>query len=182
MAGRAVQNAIAICLIVLHFTGTKHEQRCVEGGNGGEGLPVRVVSYVAVFLIGALGVYLLLAVGALDEIDGLPGPYAEPELSLPTYLSFVGVLLTTVTAVLAAVAIGIGIVAFYTFTGLKAEAQLIAESTASSTASTTAKAVADEALAEVKIREIVLELYATAKKNIEQEEKWGEDPDANQER
>jgi hypothetical protein len=139
---------------------------------------VRVVSYVVVFLIGALGVYLLFAVGALDSIDGKPGAYAEPELSLPTYLSFVGVMLTTVTAVLAAVAIGIGIVAFYTYTGLKTEAKLIAEVTASSTA----KAVADEALAEVKIKAIVLELYATAQKNIEQKEKWGEDPDANQER
>jgi len=157
---------------------TKQEQVCVPGSDGGEGLPVRAVSYVAVFLVGALGVYLLLAVGVLDGLDGTPGTYSEPELSLPTYLSFVGVMLTTVTAVLAAVAIGIGIVAFYTYTGLKAEAQLIAESTAS----TTAKAVASEALAEVKIKAMVDGLYLKAEKDREQEKEWGRDPDADQER
>ncbi len=135
---------------------------------------MRAVSYVAVFLVGALGVYLLLAVGVLDGLDGTPGTYSEPELSLPTYLSFVGVMLTTVTAVLAAVAIGIGIVAFYTYTGLKAEAQLIAESTA--------KAVASEALAEVKIKAMVDGLYLKAEKDREQEKEWGKDPDVDQER
>lgn len=139
---------------------------------------MRVVSYVVVFLIGALGVYLLFAVGALDGIDGKPGPYVEPELSLPTYLSFIGVMLTTVTVVLAAVAIGIGIVAFYTYTGLKAEAQV----RATETARTTAQSIADEALAEVKIKAMVFELYAKAEKDREQREEWGEDPDANQER
>jgi hypothetical protein len=159
---------------VIYLIRTKQEQICVRGSDGSEGLPVRAVSYVAVFLVGALGVYLLLAVGVLDGLDGTPGTYSEPELSLPTYLSFVGVMLTTVTAVLAAVAIGIGIVAFYTYTGLKAEAQLIAESTA--------KAVASEALAEVKIKAMVDGLYLKAEKDREQEKEWGKDPDVDQER
>jgi hypothetical protein len=143
---------------------------------------LRAISYVATLLIGALGVYLMFAVGALDGIDGRPGTYSEPELSLPTYLSFIAVMLTTVTVVLAAVAIGIGIVAYYTYTGLKQEAKHIATSTALETAGLTAKSVADEALAEVKIKAMVLELYAKAEKDREQKEEWGEEPDENQDR
>lgn len=121
---------------------------------------------------------MLFAVGALDGVDGKPGPYAEPELSLPTYLSFISVMLTTVTVVLAAVAIGIGIVAFYTYGGLKDEAKAIARTNAEAIA----KSVSSEALAEVKIRQMVFELYAKAEKDRQQQEEWGEDPDANQDR
>ncbi len=139
---------------------------------------MRAISYISVLLIGALSVYLLFAVGALDGVDGKPGPYAEPELSLPTYLSFISVMLTTVTVVLAAVAIGIGIVAFYTYGGLKDEAKAIARTNAEAIA----KSVSSEALAEVKIRQMVFELYAKAEKDRQQQEEWGEDPDANQDR
>lgn len=91
---------------------------------------MRVVVLIAVFLGGIVTCYLLLSLGVVDTIDGLPGSQSAPELSLPTYMSFVGVMMTSVTAVLAAVAIGIGVVAAYTFREIKDEARKVAAKTA----------------------------------------------------
>ena len=137
---------------------------------------MKAVSYLAVFVGGLVVCFLLVSLGVVDKVDGIPGTQEEPMLSLPTYLSFLSVMMTAMTAVLAAVAIGIGVVAFYTFPGLKAEARSVAEKTT--------KLVAAEALSEIKIKEMVLELYAKAEKDRQQADEWGKDPDAeiNQER
>lgn len=91
---------------------------------------MKVVLLFAAFVLGVIVCYLLMSLGVVDYLDGLPGTQEEPTLSLPTYLSFLSVMMTAVTAVLAAVAIGIGVVAAYTFREIKNEAQKIADATA----------------------------------------------------
>jgi hypothetical protein len=83
---------------------------------------MKVVVYIAVFIGGVVVTYLLVSMGVVDAIDGIPGTREEPALALPTYLGFVSAMMTAVTAVLASVAIGIGIVAAYTFREIKDEA------------------------------------------------------------
>jgi ABC-type siderophore export system fused ATPase/permease subunit len=75
---------------------------------------MKVVGYVAVFFGGLVFCYLLLSLGVVDIVDGVPGTLEEPALSLSTYLGFISAMMTAVTAVLAAVAIGIGVVAAFT--------------------------------------------------------------------
>ncbi|OWY13517.1 hypothetical protein B6V73_17160 [Thioclava sp. JM3] len=87
---------------------------------------MKVVGYIACAIGGVVLCYLLLSLGVLDVVDGVPGTMQEPAISMPTYLGFISVMMTAVTAVLAAVAIGIGVVAFFTFGGIKDEAQKIA--------------------------------------------------------
>jgi len=135
---------------------------------------MRLVGYAATFIGGLIASYLLLSLGVVDAADGLPGTLEEPALSLPTYLNFVSVMMTSVTVVLAALAIGIGIIAAYTFREIKDEAQ--------KTASATAKDVADDALSEVKVRQMVFELYAKAEKERETQAEWGVDPSDTEER
>ena len=72
------------------------------------------VAFLAGLIGGAVTCYLFISIGIVDRVDGIPGTEEEPVLSLPTYLSFVSVMLTAVTVVLTAVAIGIGVVAAYT--------------------------------------------------------------------
>lgn len=83
---------------------------------------MKVVGYVSVFIAGLVSCYLLFSLGVVDRVDGIPGTLEEPALSIPTYLSFVSVMMTAVTVVLAAVAIGIGIVAAYTFQKIESKA------------------------------------------------------------
>ena len=90
---------------------------------------MKAVGYIACMAGGAILCYLLISLGVVDVLDGVPGSLEEPALSLPTYLSFVSAMMTAVTVVLAALAIGIGVVAFFTFSGLKDEAQKIASQT-----------------------------------------------------
>ena len=94
---------------------------------------MKLVGYVAVFVGGAVLCYILVSLGVVDAVDGMPGTQKEPAIALPTYLTFMSAMMTAVTAVLAAVAIGIGIVAAYTFREIKREAQNIASKTASDT-------------------------------------------------
>ena len=122
---------------------------------------MKVVLLFAAFVLGVIVCYLLMSLGVVDYLDGLPGTQQEPALSLPTYLSFLSVMMTAVTAVLAAVAIGIGVVAAYTFREIKNEAQ-----------KTTDAVVADR-LSEVKVKDMVFDLYAKAEK--ERAEEWDED-------
>jgi hypothetical protein len=84
---------------------------------------MRAAVYIGFFIGGGVVVYLLVSLGVVDAIDGIPGTLEEPAIALPTYLSFVSVMMTAVTAVLAAVAIGIGVVAAYTFREIKDEAK-----------------------------------------------------------
>lgn len=87
---------------------------------------MRAVGYVACFIFGAVLCYLLFSIGVFDAVDGVPRTLQEPAIAMPTYLGFISAMMTAVTAVLAAVAIGIGVVAFFTFSGIKNEAQKIA--------------------------------------------------------
>jgi len=84
---------------------------------------MKIVGYIAFFIGGLVVCYLLISMGVVDSIDGIPGTQEEPAIALPTYLGFVSVMMTAVTAVLAAIAIGIGIVAAYTFREIKDDAQ-----------------------------------------------------------
>lgn len=88
---------------------------------------MKTASYIAAFVGGAVVCYLLLSLGVVDRVDGIPGAQEEPTLSLPTYLSFLSVMLTAVTTVLGALAIGIGVVAAYTFREMRADAQRAVE-------------------------------------------------------
>ena len=88
---------------------------------------MKVAGYVATFIGGVIVCYLLLSLGVVDRLDGIPGTQEEPALSLPTYLSFVSVMMTAVTVVLAAIAIFIGIVAAYTFRELSEKAENAAQ-------------------------------------------------------
>ena len=83
---------------------------------------MKTIGYIAVFIGGVVSCFLLVSLGVVDKVDTIPGTQEEPILSLPTYLSFLSVMLTAVTAVLAALAIGIGVIAAYTFSGIKDEA------------------------------------------------------------
>lgn len=83
---------------------------------------MRIASWIAFFVGGLVACYLLISLGVVDRLDGIPGTQVEPSISLPTYLSFISVMLTAVTVVLAAVGIGVGVVAAYTFQRLEARA------------------------------------------------------------
>lgn len=88
---------------------------------------------------GGAAVFLLFHLGVMDFANNVPGVEQEPNFTLPTYLSFIGVMLTAVTVVLAAVAIGIGVVAAFTVRELKESAnETVSE----------AKTIASEAKAE----------------------------------
>jgi NhaP-type Na+/H+ or K+/H+ antiporter len=83
---------------------------------------MKAVGYIACIVGGVVLGYLLLSLGVVDAVDGVPGTLQEPAIAMPTYLGFMSAMMTAVTAVLAAVAIGIGIVAAYTFREIKDEA------------------------------------------------------------
>ena len=104
---------------------------------------MKVAGYFATFLGGVLVCYLLLSLGVVDKVDGIPGTQEEPALSLPTYLSFVSVMMTAVTAVLAAIAVLIGFVAVFTFKELSERAEKAAEKAAEKKAD---EALSDEVI------------------------------------
>jgi uncharacterized membrane protein YccC len=133
---------------------------------------MRILGYLVVFLGGLVTCYLLFSMGVVAKMNGIPNTQQEPMLLLPTYLGFLSVLLTAVTAVLAALAIGIGIVAAYTFKELKAEAREASKAVSQSVA----KEVAAEALSEVRVKKMVLELYAAADAEKHQKQEWGDEP------
>lgn len=104
---------------------------------------MKIVGCLSLLVGGSVAGYLLASLGVVDIVDGLPGTQEEPSISLPTYLSFVAVMLTAVTTVLTAVAIGIGVIAAYTFREIKDEAQKVACKTAQEKAE---EALADEVI------------------------------------
>lgn len=103
---------------------------------------------------GAAAVLLLFQLGVMDFADSVPGVEQEPTFTLPTYLSFISVILTAVTVVLAAVAIGIGVVAAYTVQEIRERANSTVEAakqqaeTAKAEALSLVNAAVDEALSE----------------------------------
>lgn len=80
---------------------------------------MKFVGYLSCLIVGLVIGYLLWLLGIVDVVDRVPGTLEEPALALPTYLGFMSVMLTAVTVVLAALAIGIGVVAAYTFREIK---------------------------------------------------------------
>ena len=73
---------------------------------------MRILIGICSLIVGAAAAYLFMSLGMLNS---LPGIQEEPAFRLPVYLNFIGVMMTMVTVVLAAVAIGIAVVAIYTF-------------------------------------------------------------------
>ena len=101
---------------------------------------MRAVLYVYFFVLGMLVCYLLISTSGSPPFEATQNRPEEPAIAMSEYLSFISVMLTTVTVVLASVAIGIGVVAAYTFREIKDEAQ--------KTASKTAREKAEEALSD----------------------------------
>ncbi len=88
---------------------------------------MKAVTAIALLIGCVILGYLFSALGVIDWVDNNPGSEIEPYLSIPTYLSFVTVLLTAITVCLAILAIGIGLVAAYTINSIKKEAIKLAE-------------------------------------------------------
>ena len=106
------------------MTRTKKEHMFVDEWRMAFGVwAMKAVGYLALFVAGVVVGYLMSALGVVDAVDGLSGNQTEPDISLPTYLSFLSVMMTAVTVVLASLAIGIGVVAAYTFRDMKEEAK-----------------------------------------------------------
>ena len=74
----------------------------------------------AIFTAAAVSSYLFASLGMYDGMSNVQEGSAS---GLPVYLGFISVMMTTVTAVLTALAIGISIVAIFTFRGIKREMQ-----------------------------------------------------------
>lgn len=89
----------------------------------GQSGAMKALAYGGCIVGGAVLCYLLVSLGVVDAVAGLPGTMQEPAIAMPTYLSFISAMMTAVTAVLAAVAIGIGIVAAFTFREITEKAE-----------------------------------------------------------
>ncbi len=81
------------------------------------------------FFIGCMGClalsvafYLVWVTGVFNTLDSLPMVTKEPNSNLSTYLSFVSVMMTAVTVVLAVFAITLGVISFYTIKEIKERA------------------------------------------------------------
>lgn len=131
---------------------------------------MKAAGYIATFIGGVVVCFLLFTLGVADFVDGAPGTQVEPSLSLPTYLSFLSVMLTAVTVVLAAMAIFIGVVAAYTFRELSEAAEKAAQKRA------------DEALSDEVIISRIDEIAFRQRNNVLQELEEGFDPADNGER
>lgn len=156
---------------------------------------MRTATHIAVFLGGVAFCFLLISLGVFERVLGTFGARQEPALhylvslgffrkaeglqgmqqelvqSLPTYLSFLGVMLTVVTVVLAALAIGIGVVAAYTFREIRDEARKAA-------AAKVEEALSDEAINERINRAVIVQRQMPTVAELEE----GFDPQDNGER
>lgn len=114
------------------------------------------VAFFVGLVFGCIFCYLLFSLGVVDRVDGIPGTEQEPVFAIPTYLSFVSVMLTTVTVVLAAVAIGIGVVAAYTVREINDRADSIVKSAheATEAAAEAAKLAAENLVRQTLEREL----------------------------
>lgn len=75
-----------------------------------------VLGFGVGIVAGGVLTYLFISLGTFNS---MPGAREYPAFELPIYLDFIGVMMTTVTTVLAAVAIGIALVAIFTFREIK---------------------------------------------------------------
>ncbi len=87
---------------------------------------MKTTIFVMVCVFGGVVSALLSNIGVFDIFAPVAEIEKEPNYSLPTYLSFVSVMMTAVTAVLAALAVAIGIIAWFTFREIKVIAADIA--------------------------------------------------------
>ena len=93
---------------------------------------MKIVAYIATLIFVVVLIWVFCSQWVLDVVSDTPGVAQESKTAISTYLSFISAMMTAVTAVMATVAIGIGIVAAYTFRELKKEAlkatqELVAE-------------------------------------------------------
>jgi len=132
---------------------------------------LRGVIGTSAIIAGFVFCYLLFLVGALRLPAGIPTTPNDQTTSVSLYLNFVGVMLTALTVFLAAMAIGIGIIAAYTFTELKKEATSVAKEESNNVSERIAKAtaneVAREALSDLNIKRIVEMYFGMTKSNAE---------------
>ncbi|MCA8929213.1 MAG: hypothetical protein KDC18_14195 [Alphaproteobacteria bacterium] len=119
---------------------------------------MKIIAALAGLIGGVVLCYILLSLGVVDRIDGIPGTQEEPVFAIPTYLSFVSAMMTAVTVVLAAVAIGVGLVAAYTFREIKEHAERAASEKIENLV---AEKLSDEAI-KARVAEIA---YATGPEN-----------------
>lgn len=129
---------------------------------------------MAVFSGGLVVMYLLVSLGVVDAYDGIPGTLESPAITPPTYLNFIGVMLTAVTVVLTAVAIGIGVVAAYTFREIRESAMAAVEKK-------TSEALAPRVIQDI-VTEITFNMGNGQQARANQELQPGFDPEDNGER
>ena len=85
---------------------------------------------------------LFISSGSVRFEGNVPIAIDAPNIDVSTIFIFVSILLTAVTAVLAAVTIGLGVLAVFTFREIRTAAEKTAKSTAEETAKLTAEEVA----------------------------------------
>ncbi len=88
---------------------------------------MKALGYVATFVVGGFICWLLFSLGAIDKIGAIPIDQKGPDQNVSVYLSFLSVMLTAVTVLLAGLAIVIGIVAAYTFKELGERAEKLVQ-------------------------------------------------------
>lgn len=143
---------------------------------------MRLMIAIVSFAGGLAVCYLLFSVGIVQKPAGIPTIPNDQTQTISVYLSFVGVMLTAVTTILTAMAIGIGIIAAYTFAGLKTEAGSVAKNTAKEVSESTAREVASDALSDVKIKGFVEACLAINIRQTERDAEWGPDEREEEER
>ncbi len=136
----------------------------------------------ASFLGGLVACYLLFSLGMAPKLSGIPVVPNDAVQSVSLYLTFIGVMLSAVTVVLTALAIGIGIVAAYTFSDLRTEARSCAHNTAREISESTAKEIAADALSDIKIKAIVEGILAVNITESQLEADWGTESEDDEER
>lgn len=136
---------------------------------------MKVAGWIVFFIFWVVICYLVLSLWGTERALDLSIEQNGEDSKLSIYLIFIGVMLTAVTVVLAAVAIGIGIVAAYTFGEIKNEARKIAEETA--------RKKADDALSEQVIRRRIDEIaFRNTQQRRDDELEFGFDPNDQGER
>lgn len=128
---------------------------------------MRAASYIAVLILGALGAFLLMTFAPEGSV--LESVRKRTDFDPSLYLNLVAVLLTSVTVILTALAIGIGVVAAFTFGEIKG--------TARETASKAAEKRANEILSEDNVRRRIDEVaFGDIRGRHEEELETGFDP------
>ncbi len=83
---------------------------------------MKIVIFILGCVFSSVAFYLFSYIGVFDMLDSVSGVEKEPHYSLPTYLSFISVMMTAVTVVLTVFAITIGVISFYTIKEIKKRA------------------------------------------------------------